>query len=200
MPSALKPGAVLRDHCPGSFRETAPRAAKDLIVAATPEGDEVMRVCAPKEFEQASRKLRRQCHMMAVGPDFDRASGERELPGRTLGFERRKPDTTTLTFTFAALIPVLQRRREILASVRVRLFRVLGPPRRPVFTHRHLMFTAVEVITQGLERPRQARGEVSGVDTVRAFGSRWDRLAFTARSIVFYANLAPPACDSNAAR
>ncbi|MUL61186.1 transposase [Mycobacterium sp. CBMA 213] len=31
---------------------------KDLVVAATPEGREVMRICAPKEFKQASRKLR----------------------------------------------------------------------------------------------------------------------------------------------
>ncbi|MEU1983942.1 IS607 family element RNA-guided endonuclease TnpB [Nocardia sp. NPDC019395] len=54
---------------------------KDLVIAATPEGDEVMRVCAPKEFKQASRKLR------ALQRKAARRQGPWDAPAKT----RREP-------------------------------------------------------------------------------------------------------------
>lgn len=56
---------------------------KDLVVAATPEGDEVMRVCAPKGFKQACRELR------ALQRKAARQQGPWDAPTKT----RREPST-----------------------------------------------------------------------------------------------------------
>jgi putative transposase len=63
---------------------------KDLVVAATPDGEEILRVRAPKEFKRASRKLRalqrkaaRQC-----GPWDAAAKARREPSTAWLGTQK----------------------------------------------------------------------------------------------------------------
>jgi putative transposase len=59
---------------------------KDLVVAATPEGEEILRICAPKEFKRASRKLRA----------LQRKAARQHGPWDTAAKARREPSTAWL--------------------------------------------------------------------------------------------------------
>jgi putative transposase len=106
---------------------------KDLVVAATPEGREVMRVRAPKEFTQASRKLRA----------LQRKAARRQGPWDATTRTRRKPSAGWL------------RTQQAIAKEHVRVANLRGD-------RLHKLTTVTTFVTAAELRPRGPAGVSKG--------------------------------------
>ena len=91
------------------------------------------------------------------------AGGEPARQPRPPALEPREPNHRTRAFPGAGVIPVAQRGREVGQAGRVRLFRVLRPPRRD------RVLDLVPGLAQTEGRPRQARCQLRLATTVGAF-------------------------------